>query len=930
MAAGNVEPVSLPHGVVTFVFSDIEGSTRLWETDADGMRLSLARHDEIVQREIAAVGGHRFKHTGDGFGAAFESVSAGIAAAAGVARAMDAETWPGPALVSRIGVHAGEAEPSDGDYFGSTVTRTARIMDAGNGGQILVSEVARGLLGGGLPNGMSLVDAGAHRLKDLGEPIRLFRLTGDGAEDTRQLRTLERAPHNLPVQLSRFVGREGQIKEISELVRSDRLVTLTGIGGVGKTRLSLQVAAELLGEFEHGAWLVELAPLSEPGLIPDTACGALEIPQDSEVAADQRLVKFLRDREALLIIDNCEHLIDDVARFVDDLLRACPDVRVLATSREGLAVTGEAQWRVPSLRVDEDAAAVELFAERARLVQPGFTVTDANLAQVADLCIRLDGIPLAIELATARLKMLSVEQIVQHLSDRFRLLTGGGRTSVERQRTLKAMMDWSYDLLSDSEQTLLRRLAVFSDGFTYEAAEEVCSGETLARFEVLDLLGRLVEASMVTFESDLRPRYRLLETVRQYALDELMEAGEADDARLRHAEYFRAASRSVESAASVGDLSMMVATAEELGNYRTAMTWALDAGRGEIALELACNLRPFFWARMMYRESFRWLSSALDMVDDGHPLAGLGTSYALVDAGNMGDGRLTVEMNARAERLLEVTDDLRTQGRLANALAIVQLSRDVARADSLFREAARLLRSAEDPHWSAPVQNRYLTSWLMNAPELRDEVMGLAAEARAEGTSIHEWILEVLFDVLDERYQQVIHSAEEHDPADEWEKAMLLFLLAHAQRASGHPGAALETVAEMLSLPGKVVAGWIGWLTGTSHLELGDIDAAVAGFDAPTAYDEHLPWIGDRLNVAWFCAMVAERRGSFEQAATLLGWADKASEAASVRPVAHDERLIATSRTAAREALGDRQFDEAHSRGRDLEWEDLPLVTERR
>ena len=922
--------MSLPHGVVTFVFSDIEGSTRLWETDPAGMKASLARHDEIVEREIAAVGGHVFKHTGDGFGAAFESVSAGVEAAAGVAGALATEAWPGPSLVSRIGVHAGEAEPRDGDYFGSTVTRTARIMDAGNGGQILVSEAARGLLSGGLPGGMSLVDAGEHRLKDLGEPIRLFRLTGEGASDTRQLRTLERAPHNLPIQLSTFVGREGQIKEVADLVRTSRLVTLTGIGGVGKTRLSLQVAAELLGEFEHGAWLVELAPLSEPGLIPDTVCNALNVPQDSALTADERLTKFLRDRHALLVVDNCEHLIDDVARFIDGVLRACPDVHVLTTSREGLAVTGEALWRVPSLRVDDDAAAVELFAERARLVQPGFAITDENLSTVADLCVRLDGIPLAIELATARLKMLSVEQIAQHLSDRFRLLTGGGRTSVERQRTLKAMMDWSYDLLTESEQALLRRLAVFSDGFTYEAAEEVCSGEMLARFEVLDLLGRLVEASVVTFESDPRPRYRLLETVRQYALDKLVEAGEADEARLRHAEHFQVSSRAVESALGEGDLSVMDIAGDELGNYRTAMTWALEADRGTIALEMACNLRPYFWNRMMYRESVKWLSSAVDLVDDDHHLTALGVSYALTDASNIGDGKLALELGERAERLLEATDDARVRGRLANSLASVQMTTDVARAEALWAEATELLRSAGDPHWSAPVQNRYITAWMMNAPEHGDELIALAREAAASGTSIHLWVIETSFALLDERYGEVIDSASTHDPVDEWEEAMGLVFLAHAQRASGRPDAALETIAKLLSLPGTFADGWIGWMAALAHLELGDVDAAVAAFTAPNAYDESLPWITDRLNVAWLWAMVAERRSSHEEAATLLGWADAASAAAKARPTAHDGRLVEATREAVREALGDRRFEEAYSRGQELEWEDLPLVGQSR
>ncbi|MDH3250017.1 MAG: adenylate/guanylate cyclase domain-containing protein, partial [Acidimicrobiia bacterium] len=342
--------MDLPSGVVTFLFSDIEGSTRLWEADPAGMRRSLARHDEVFRNHVAAAGGHVFKHTGDGFAAAFDSGTAGMSAAAAVSETLALEPWDGPALMVRMGVNSGEAEPVDGDYFGSTVTRTARVMDAGNGAQIVVADMARRLVGDQLPEGVELVDQGEHRLKDLGEPIRLHRLVCPGAENDRPLRTLERAPHNLPIQLTTFIGREGQIKEVTDLVRQSRLVTLTGIGGVGKTRLSLQVAAELLGEFENGAWFVELAALGEAGLLADTVSNVLSVPPDSTVSAEDRLVRFLSARTALLVVDNCEHLIDDVADFANRLLRSCSDVHILTTSREGLAVMGEVLWRVPSLR----------------------------------------------------------------------------------------------------------------------------------------------------------------------------------------------------------------------------------------------------------------------------------------------------------------------------------------------------------------------------------------------------------------------------------------------------------------------------------------------------------------------------------------------------------------------------------------------------
>ncbi|MGZ5385733.1 MAG: ATP-binding protein, partial [Acidimicrobiia bacterium] len=527
-----------------------------------------------------------------------------------------------------------------------------------------------------------------------------------------------------------------------------------------------------------------------------------------------------------------------------------------------LAVSGEVLWRVPSLRVDDDMAAIQLFGERARLVQPSFTVNDDNMAAVADLCVRLDGIPLAIELATARLKMLTVGQIAQHLNDRFRLLTGGSRNAVERQRTLRAMMDWSYDLLSDQERALLRRLSVFSDGFTYEAAEEVCSGETLARFEVLDVLGRLVEASVVTFDSDARPRYRLLETVRQYALDKLVDAGEADEVRLRHAEHFRAVSRQIDASLHTSHLLAMEPATDDLGNFRAAMTWASESGEGQLALELACNLRTYFWNRVMYRESFRWLTSALDIVGNApSPLVPVGTAYALTDAMNIGAGASTLDLAERARKILDQNTDDLARGLLANALANVEMhTGDVRRADNLWGEATLLLRKARDPRWFAPVQNRFLTSWLMNSRESEREILSLVDDAVLEGTPIRARVVRTAFKALAEDYEGVITSTETRNPADEWESTMLLLFRIFAERATGRPEDALESIRKLTAMPGDFADGWRGWHTGMAHLQLGDLDKAIGGFAAPGAYDPDLPTVYDRANVAWFWSIVAGRR----------------------------------------------------------------------
>lgn len=919
--------MALPSGVVTFVFSDIEGSTRLWEADPGRMRACLAHHDELVRNVVESAQGTVFKHTGDGFGAAFDRVSDGLRAAAGLAAALAAEEWEGPALRCRIGVHAGEAEPTGSDYFGPTVTRAARIMDAGNGGQILVSEAARRLLGDAELAAMPLVDVGVHRLKDLGDPTRIYRLMSAGADDPRMLRSLDTSPNNLPTQLSSFVGRQAHIKEVCELVRQSRLVTLTGVGGVGKTRLSLQVAAELLDEFDDGVWFVELAPLAEADFLAETVATALGVPPDPTTTPEQRLMRFLPSKKALLVMDNCEHLIDEVADLVVRLLAVSPDVQILATSREGLAVAGELLWRVPSLRVDDDAAAVELFAERARLVKPNFKIDDDNIEVVAELCLRLDGIPLAIELATARLKMLSLEQISELLNDRFRLLTGGGRTAVERQRTLKAMMDWSYDLLSERDQALLRTLSVFYDGFTYEAAEDVCSGEILGRYEILDLLGHLVEASLVTFESEGRPRYGLLETVRQYALDKLVESGEADAARIRHAEHFRRTSEMLSHELNRGKLDMVDVGTEDLANYRAAMTWSMEAGHSRLGLELAVALRPFFWERSDFREAMTWLTKALDGVDDDTlSLVAVATAYGLTDATNVGGDAPIQAMVDRARRVLPLVDDDVSKGILVNSLGSYEMAIDARHADELYAEAIALMRSSGDPRWISPLQNRFLLAWAMNAREAEEEILALIDEAEGLLSPNRQHVGRVLFKVLTEKYSEVLAETDVIDPADGWAKILLLLYRMQAQRAMGQPQAALETVERFTAQPAAIIDGWRGWQKAMAHMQLGDMETAIENFSAPGAYNRDLPTADDRANVAWFWSLVAERRGEYEPAAVLLGFAGALSERAAISLRAFDLELVEESRKVTRDALGESIFAGLIETGASTPWEDLPLV----
>ncbi|MDX1690378.1 MAG: adenylate/guanylate cyclase domain-containing protein [Acidimicrobiia bacterium] len=572
----------------TFLFTDIEGSTRLWDAHGDAMARALEHHDTVIDEAVTARGGRLFKHTGDGHLAAFPSAPAAVEAAAAAQRNIAAADMGAVGTLRvRMGVHTGDAAERDGDFFGHTLNRTSRIMDAARGGQVLVSAATAALVRDDLPDGFGLDDLGEHRLKDLGEPERLHLLVGPGlSTDLGPVRSLERRPNNLPVQLTSFIGRERELAEVLELLDQHRIVTLTGVGGVGKTRLALQAAAESVDDHPNGVWFVELAPLSEQGFVLPAIAAAAGIVEEPTRPLIDTIARDLGGDSALLVVDNCEHLIDEVAKVTDDLLRACPDLRIIATSREGLAVSGERLWRCPSMRASDDAMA--LFMERAELVG-GLGDDPETRRAVERICRRLDGIPLAIELATARLKVFTPEQLAERLDDRFRLLTGGSRTAMPRQRTLQAAMDWSHDLLPDHERILLRRLGVFHGGFTLETVERVCSDETLPDFEMLDLVTHLVDASLVAFERGAdEPRYRLLETVRQYAMDRLFDGGEAEEYRRRHAEEFERMMRGADVGLLGPDSDRWARVCrEEADNVRAALTWASESGASALALRLA-------------------------------------------------------------------------------------------------------------------------------------------------------------------------------------------------------------------------------------------------------------------------------------------------------------------------------------------------------
>jgi predicted ATPase/class 3 adenylate cyclase len=546
--------MNLPSGTVTFLFMDIEGSTQLWEQHPQQMRSALARHDTLLRAAIESNNGHVFKTVGDAFYAAFATAPEGLAAALAAQRALQAEPWQKElALRVRMVLHTGTAELREGDYFGPPLNRAARLLAIGHGGQVLLSDVAHELTRDALPPSVTLKNLGEHRLRDLGRPETVFQLLHpDLPPDFPPLRSLDNPelPNNLPRQVTSFIGRDAESAQVKRLLEATQLLTLTGSGGCGKTRLALQVAADLLDRFPDGVWLVELAALTDPALVAQEVASALGLKEEAGKSLVQTLVDQLKARHLLLVLDNCEHLLSACADLADTLIHICPQITLLATSREPLSIAGETTFRIPSLSLPDRAEdstpenlsqyeAVRLFIERASAVAPAFEVTRSNAPALAQICHRLDGIPLAIELAAARIRVLPVEQIAPRLDDRFRLLTGGSRTALPRHQTLRALIDWSYSLLTEQECLLLRRLAVFTGGWMLEAAEAICAEDGLEDWEVLDVLTSLVDKSLVVYEEQAgEARYRLLETVRQYAQDQLAESGERTRMCVRHRDYF--------------------------------------------------------------------------------------------------------------------------------------------------------------------------------------------------------------------------------------------------------------------------------------------------------------------------------------------------------------------------------------------------------
>jgi predicted ATPase/class 3 adenylate cyclase len=587
-----------PSGVVTFLFTDVEGSTRRWETDADTMREALAAHDEVLRSAIDAHGGWLFKHTGNGVCAAFVSPRFAVDAAVAAQRALQ--------LPVRMGIATGEAELRDGDYFGAVLNRAARVMAAGHGGQILLAESTAGLL-----SGVDLVDLGPRRLRDLPTPIGVFQLRTAGLRtEFPALRALDASPGNLRPAPTSFVGRESELDEVQAAVKAHRLVTLTGVGGVGKTRLATEVAARLADEFPDGVWVFELAAVTDPAAIPDAVAAVLGITQQPGKTVSESVAAALEGRLRLLVFDNCEHVLDAAADLIEAILTQSATVRVVATSREGLGVAQEQVWPVPSLDVGAgiDSAAVSLFVERAQGIAPSFAMVNGDESAAAvEICQRLDGIPLAIELAASRMASMTASEVRDRLDHRFRLLVGS-RRGLERHHTLRHAVAWSYDLLDEPEEALLDRCSVFAGGFDLQSACAVAGSEDIDDFVVLDLLDALVRKSLLVADrSSGRTRFSMLETIRQFAEEQLVAGGGASEIRAAHSRYF--AGRDADILALWDSPRQRDAYdwfSIELANLRTAFRWAADHGDLDVAATVASYagllstgvqaLEPIAWA----------------------------------------------------------------------------------------------------------------------------------------------------------------------------------------------------------------------------------------------------------------------------------------------------------------------------------------------
>jgi len=857
--------------VTTFLFTDIEGSTRLWEQDPDRMRPALARHDAIVRDAVERHNGHVVKMTGDGLHAAFADSLDAVLATLELQRALaDPQATEGLELRVRCGVHAGHSEGRDGDFYGSVVNRAARIMAAAHGGQMLLSQAVVENVAPRLPPPLSLRDLGLVRLRDLGGAERLYQLVEPSLRsDFPALRSLEGTPNNLPQAVSSFIGRSREIAEVGKLLARHRLVTLVGMGGLGKTRLSLHVAAESLDEYPDGVWLVELGPLQEAHRVALAIAATLGVKEEGGRSIEEALARHVKDRAMLVLLDNCEHLLESSAAAARHLLSSGAKVRVLATSREPLRIAGESSYVISGLPIPGPLEAmvpealanyesVQLFVDRASAALPGFDLDVDNATAIAAICHRLDGIPLAIELAAARARSISIPQIAARLKDRFRLLTSGDPTAMPRQRTLRALIDWSHDLLPDAERALFRRLAIFAGGWTLAAAEEVCAEDSQAE-DVLELMSRLVEKSLVNLDAG-QNRYAMLETVREYALQLLVDSGDLERIGGRHFGYFLTLATAAKAQPAPARMEWFAVLDAERGNIAVAHAWAGRApGLARDGLRLVDAMKLYWADRGLLELGHRMTAEAIarDGAQDVSP-------YRAAALFNLGQFRYFMGRYAEARSTLE--------------------------------QSLAMARSLHDSN----VLPRVL------------QTLGMVAIGEGKLTDARTWL------------EEAVQASREG--GDKRSLAGAVNALAMLLRVKGEFPDALPLYRQMVDLAreaGDREAESIGLLNlSMLFSETGDLSGAVRCLCDALSIAEEIGSINACQSGLEVCAGLAAMQGEWVQAARFYGAAEAAALRTGAKRDAADEAFLSPRIARARRGLGESAFAAATSDG-------MHLMTER-
>jgi predicted ATPase/class 3 adenylate cyclase/DNA-binding CsgD family transcriptional regulator len=743
--------IAHPTGTVTFLFTDIENSTRLAREYPETWELTRARHHAILRAAIESSNGFVFQIIGDAFCAAFHKAGDAFKAAVKSQQDLQNEPWREATIYARMGIHTGEAENEGDEYRGyTTLSLVQRVMSAGHGGQILISSATENLLREQLPQGIGLRDMGMQKFAGSTSAVRVFQVIApDLPREFPPLRTQENLPNNLPTQLTSFIGRKKELADVKKFLQNTRMLTLIGPGGTGKTRLSIQAAGEMLDQYPDGVWFVELAPILDPLLVPRTTAIAIGLRDEPQRPVIDMLCDYLRKKKMLLVLDNCEHLVAACAHIADRILLSAPETRILASSREALGIGGEVTYRVPSLELPNIShlppieslrqyEAVRLFIDRAMAAIPSFAVTNDNAPALAQICYHLDGIPLAIELAAAKIRVLSVEQIAKRLDDRFRLLTGGSRTAFERQQTLRATIDWSYNLLLPAEQVFFRRLSVFVGGWTLEAVESVCKGGSVKSEDVLNLMEQLINKSLVMVEeAGHESRYHMLETIRQYANERLVESRESDALRNRHLEFFLQLAMETEPILYGREqVSCLNRLEEELDNFRAALEWSLEEGDAESGLRLATELWRFWVMRDHWSEGYDRLKKALS---GGGSMSAATRANALGRAGELANMCFidSVETHILCTEGLtlcrELEDEESTAFTLYSFGNLFYSQGNYAKGSSLFEESLTIYRKLNDKWGIALVLDMLshislMQSNLASARMLREECLAIFRE----------------------------------------------------------------------------------------------------------------------------------------------------------------------------------------------------------